>query len=56
MSSIIANEFAEAVSPLHSQALVEVGLILFVMTLLLNIIARLLVWRVARKTPAEARA
>jgi len=56
MSSIIANEFAEAVSPLHSQALVEVGLILFVMTLLLNIIARFLVWRVARKTPAEARA
>jgi phosphate transport system permease protein len=56
MSSIIANEFAEAVSPIHSQALVEVGLILFAMTLLLNIIARLLVWRVARKTPAEARA
>ena len=56
MSSIIANEFAEAVSPLHSEALVEVGLILFVMTLLLNIIARLLVWRVARKTPVEARA
>jgi len=56
MSSIIANEFAEAVSPLHSQALVEVGLILFVLTLLLNIIARLLVWRVARKTPQEARA
>ena len=56
MSSIIANEFAEAVSPIHSQALVEVGLILFGMTLLLNIIARLLVWRVARKTPAEARA
>ena len=56
MSSIIANEFAEAVSPIHSQALVEVGLILFVMTLLLNVVARFLVWRVARKTPAEARA
>jgi phosphate transport system permease protein len=56
MSSIIANEFAEAVSPLHSEALIEVGLILFAMTLLLNIIARFLVWRVARKTPAEARA
>ena len=56
MSSIIANEFAEAVSPIHSQALIEVGLILFGMTLLLNVIARLLVWRVARKTPAEARA
>jgi len=55
MSSIIANEFAEAVSPLHSQVLVEVGLILFALTLLLNIFARFLVWQVARKTPQEAR-
>jgi phosphate transport system permease protein len=56
MASVIANEFAEAVSKLHTQALVEVGLVLFVMTLLLNIIARFLVWRVARRTPQEARA
>jgi len=56
MSSIIANEFAEAVSQLHSEALIEVAFILFVMTLLLNVIARLLVWRVARRTPQEARA
>jgi phosphate transport system permease protein len=56
MSSIIANEFAEAVNPLHTQALVEIGLVLFIMTLLLNIIARFLVWRVARRAPQEARA
>jgi phosphate transport system permease protein len=56
MSSVIANEFAEAVSKLHTQVLVEVGLILFFITLLLNIIARLLVWSVARKTPQEVRA
>ncbi|HEX2697364.1 MAG TPA: phosphate ABC transporter permease subunit PstC [Anaerolineales bacterium] len=56
MASIIANEFAEAVSQLHSEALVEIGLVLFFMTLLLNILARLLVWRVARRTPQEARA
>jgi phosphate transport system permease protein len=56
MSSIIANEFAEAVSPLHTQALIEVGLILFAITLVLNVIARLLVWRVARRMPQEARA
>lgn len=56
MASVIANEFAEAVSKLHSQALVEVGLALFLMTLLLNIIARFLVWRVARRTPQDARA
>ena len=55
MASIIANEFAEAVSMLHSQVLIEVGLILFFMTLILNSIARLLVWQVARRTPQEAR-
>jgi phosphate transport system permease protein len=56
MASVIANEFAEAVSKLHTQALVEVGMILFVMTLLLNMLARFLVWRVARRAPQEARA
>lgn len=56
MSSIIANEFAEAVSKLHTQSLIEIGFILFILTLLLNIIARFLVWQVARKTPQEARA
>jgi len=55
MSSVIANQFAEAVSTLHVEALVEIGLILFVMTLILNIIARLLVWRVARQTPGQVR-
>jgi phosphate transport system permease protein len=56
MSSVIANEFAEAVNQLHSEALIEVALILFIMTLALNVVARFLVWRVARRTPAEARA
>jgi phosphate transport system permease protein len=57
LSSIIANEFAEAVNVLHSEALIMIGLVLFIMTLLLNAIARLLVWRVARRTPSsEARA
>jgi phosphate transport system permease protein len=55
MASIIANEFAEAVSPLHTSAMLEIGLVLFVITLLLNILARFLVWRVARRTPQEAR-
>jgi phosphate transport system permease protein len=55
MASIIANEFAEAVTKLHSQALIEVGFTLFVLTLLLNMLARFLVWRVASKTPQEAR-
>ncbi len=53
MSSIIANEFAEAVSPLHSQALIEIGLLLFIITLFLNLAARFLVWRVARRSPQQ---
>ena len=56
MASIIANEFAEAVTKLHTQALVEIGLVLFFMTLIMNMIARFLVWRVARRTPQEVRA
>src|SRR5271157_5233240 len=56
MSSIIANEFAEAVTPTHVSVLIEVGFILFVITLILNITARLLVWRVGRRTSHEARA
>jgi phosphate transport system permease protein len=55
MASIIANEFAEAVSPLHTSAMIEIGLVLFIITLLLNIVARFLVWQVARQTPQEAR-
>lgn len=57
MSSIIANEFAEAVNVLHSEALIMIALVLFCMTLVLNLAARLLVWQVSRKVPAaEARA
>lgn len=56
MSSLIANEFAEATGELHSQALIEIGLILFAMTLLLNMIARYLVWNVSRRNPQEVRA
>jgi len=54
MASIIANEFAESVSKLHTYALIEIGLVLFIITLLLNILARFLVWQVARQTPQEA--
>jgi phosphate transport system permease protein len=56
MASIIANEFAESVSQLHTDALIEIGLVLFFITLLLNIFARFLVWQVARQAPQEARA
>ena len=55
MASIIANEFAEATSELYIQALIEIGLVLFVFTLVINLIARLLIWRVARGTVSEGR-
>ena len=56
MSSIIANEFAEAVNQLHSEALIEVAFILFALTLILNLGARFLVWRVNRRIQTEIRA
>lgn len=48
MAAVIANEFTEATYSLYLSALIEIGLILFAITLLLNILARLLVWSVAR--------
>ena len=53
MASVIANEFTEATGDIYLSALAEIGLLLFVVTLLLNIIARLLVWRVARPVGAR---
>lgn len=48
MPSVIANEFAEATTRLHSAALMEIGLMLLVVTLIINILARLLIWSVTR--------
>ncbi len=54
MASVIANEFTEATSDLYLQSLIEIGLILFAITLVINFIARLLIWRLARQTKGEA--
>ncbi len=48
MASLIANEFSEATSDMHLSALMAVGAVLFIVTLLVNAIARWLVWRVTR--------
>jgi phosphate transport system permease protein len=48
MPSVIANEFAETTSKLHASALMEIGLILLCVTLLVNILARLLLWSVTK--------
>jgi len=45
MSAIIANEFTEATYDLYVSALIEVGLTLFFIALIINILARLIVWR-----------
>jgi phosphate transport system permease protein len=45
MASVIANEFSEAVSDLHTSALMAVGAGLLVVALVVNVIARWLVWR-----------
>ena len=56
MAAAIANEFSEATTNLYLSALFEVGLILFVITVAVNGLARLLIWRVARGTAVGSRA
>ena len=53
MSSVIASEFAEAVSDLHRSSLIEIGLGLFIVTIIVNALARVLVWMVTRGAPAR---
>jgi phosphate transport system permease protein len=50
LASVIANEFTEATADIYLSSLIELGLILFFVTFVVNAIARLLVWRVTRKT------
>ncbi|MHB8483364.1 MAG: phosphate ABC transporter permease subunit PstC [Nitrospiria bacterium] len=49
MAAIIANEFTEATSDLYIQSLIEIGLILFVVTILIHALARLLIYTVTSK-------
>jgi phosphate transport system permease protein len=66
MPAVIANEFTEAADPLYLSALVEIGLVLFLITLVINSLSRLLIWSMARSgnrsraaaaaAPAEAAA
>jgi phosphate transport system permease protein len=56
MASVIANEFTEAVGDVHLSALALIGLLLMVLTLILNISAHLLVWATTRKYRASGKA
>ena len=53
MASVIANEYAEAITDLHLSALTEIGLALFIVTIIVNALARLLVWAVTRGAPVQ---
>ena len=46
--SVIAQELSNANSDLEFSVLIEMGLILFAVTLLMNVLARLLIWQVGR--------
>jgi phosphate transport system permease protein len=59
MAAVIANEFTEAADDLYLSALAEIALVLFVLTVVINALSRLLIWRtargvVAKGTPAAA--
>ena len=61
MAAVVANEFAEAAGELYLSALVEIGLVLFIITVMINSLSRLLIWSMARSEtftpePVEAEA
>ncbi len=56
MAAVIANEFTEAADDLYLHALVEIGLVLFIVTVVINALSRLLIWRIGDRAPRAARA
>jgi phosphate transport system permease protein len=55
IASAIANQFTEATYDLYLSALVELGLVLLVVNMVVNALARLLIWRVGRVARATIR-
>jgi phosphate transport system permease protein len=53
LASVVALEFSEAADDMHLSSLIEVALVLFVITLIVNALARLLVWSVTRGLPSR---
>jgi phosphate transport system permease protein len=49
MAAVLANEFTEAADDLYLHALIEIGLVLFIITLIINAISRLFIWSMARQ-------
>jgi phosphate transport system permease protein len=55
MAAVIANEFSEATDELYLQALIEIGLVLFIITLAVNSASRLLIWAMSRPAKPATR-
>jgi phosphate transport system permease protein len=53
IASKIATSFSEAQVGIETSSLIALGLVLLVMTVIMNVIARLLVWRVAGPVAGE---
>jgi phosphate transport system permease protein len=53
MASVLATEFSEATGDTYLSALIEIGLALFLVTIIVNALARLLVWTVTRGQPTR---
>ncbi len=53
MAAVIANEFTEAANDLYLDALVEIGLVLFTITIVINALSRLLIWSVSERAPVR---
>ena len=50
LASVIANEFSEATSKMYLSALIEIGLVLFIFSIAVNILARVLIWSVTSQS------
>jgi phosphate transport system permease protein len=49
MAAVLTNEFSEAASQLYLNALVEIGLVLFIITLIINAVSRAFIWSLERQ-------
>jgi phosphate transport system permease protein len=54
MAAVLANEFTEADTALYLNALIEIGLVLFIMTLVINALSRLLIWSMTRASSSRS--
>lgn len=55
LSSIIANDYFETTTPLFQSSMVEIALVLFLIALLINVFARLLIWKLRRNVRTGGR-